>query len=260
MDPTRATSAARFLPLAAAAAAEFGPGPLHHVRETESTNTELAREARRGRTAPVTLVADHQRAGRGRRDRRWADDSGEALLVSFRLPCEPSEAVMFVQSLGAAARAATDSLCVAEVRAKWPNDLVVVDGEAPGKLAGVLAEFVASTPPCVVVGLGVNIAPLVGMTGATSVVESGGPEDRDLVLAALLREFRVRRENSDGVIAELRAHSATIGSRVRVELPGGDELTGRAVDLEIDGRLVVEGDTGRRHVIDAGDVIHLRPG
>ncbi len=258
MDPTRATSAARFLPLATAAAAEHGPGPLHHVRETRSTNTELADAARAGETDPLVLVADHQREGRGRRDRRWTDDSGAALLASFRLPADAGEAGLLVQSLGAAARAAADALCVAEIRAKWPNDLVVGEGDVTGKLAGVLAEFVPSTPSCVIVGIGMNIVPIKRIAGAISIVECGGPGDRDRVLAALLREFAARRENPDDVVAELRRHSATIGSRVRVELPAGGELRGRAVDLEIGGRLVVEDDTGRRHVIDAGDIVHLR--
>ncbi|MEM1333641.1 MAG: biotin--[acetyl-CoA-carboxylase] ligase, partial [Actinomycetota bacterium] len=51
---------------------------------------------------------------------------------------------------------------------------------------------------------------------------------------------------------------ATLGRSVRIQLPGGDELRGRAVDLDVDGRLIV--DTGsERRVVDVGDVVHLRP-
>jgi BirA family biotin operon repressor/biotin-[acetyl-CoA-carboxylase] ligase len=45
---------------------------------------------------------------------------------------------------------------------------------------------------------------------------------------------------------------------VRVELPGGGILTGRACDVDQVGQLVVsEGDSIR--AVSAGDVVHVRP-
>jgi BirA family biotin operon repressor/biotin-[acetyl-CoA-carboxylase] ligase len=160
--------------------------------------------------------------------------------------------------VGAAARAAVDQLCRDVVLAKWPNDLVSIDGPAPGKLGGVLAEFVEGDTPCVVVGIGVNIRPIEGQPGASSVVECGGTDDRDRVLAALLSELAPRLGDESGVIDDLRSHSATIGSRVRVELPDGAELRGEAVDLTTDGELVVRTDDEALHIVATGDVIHLR--
>jgi BirA family biotin operon repressor/biotin-[acetyl-CoA-carboxylase] ligase len=55
------------------------------------------------------------------------------------------------------------------------------------------------------------------------------------------------------------AVSATVGSRVRVERPGGD-LVGEAVDLTTDGALVVETDGGQLVEVHAGDITHLRAG
>jgi len=49
----------------------------------------------------------------------------------------------------------------------------------------------------------------------------------------------------------------TIGRAVRVQLPSGDDLLGTAVDIDHDGRLIVESDAGRTAVA-AGDVTHLR--
>jgi BirA family biotin operon repressor/biotin-[acetyl-CoA-carboxylase] ligase len=65
----------------------------------------------------------------------------------------------------------------------------------------------------------------------------------------------------DGVEATVgaaRQESATLGREVRVQLPG-DELTGRAVDLDEVGALVVELADGDRRTVVAGDVVHLRP-
>jgi BirA family biotin operon repressor/biotin-[acetyl-CoA-carboxylase] ligase len=54
-----------------------------------------------------------------------------------------------------------------------------------------------------------------------------------------------------------RSRLGTLGRRVRVDL-GTVEVEGVAVDLADDGSLVVEADGGSRHVIAAGDVVHLR--
>lgn len=259
MNPSRATSAERFLPLSAEVAAALGPGPLGHVTETGSTNTDLAAEARAGERGGAVLVADHQTAGRGRLDRSWDDDPAAALLVSLRIPAAHDDANRVVAAVGAAARAAATDLCTVPVLAKWPNDLVVVEGDAPGKLAGVLAEFVAGDPSAVVVGVGINIVPIGRHPGSTSIVACGGPNDRDALLAGLLRHLAERMADPARVIDETRTHSATLHARVRVELPGDTQLLGTATALLDDGRLEVTTDDGVRHAVGAGDVVHLRP-
>ena len=53
----------------------------------------------------------------------------------------------------------------------------------------------------------------------------------------------------------------TVGSDVRVDLPGGATLTGRATGLDAGGRLAVRPDTGTdtaETVVGAGDVVHVR--
>ncbi|MDW3217957.1 MAG: biotin--[acetyl-CoA-carboxylase] ligase [Acidimicrobiales bacterium] len=259
MDPTRATCADRFLPESAAVAAALGPGPLGHVEVTGSTNADLAAEARAGDGGGAVLVADHQTAGRGRLDRTWVDEPGSALLVSLRVPTTPAAAAAVVAAVGAAARAAADGHCPDAVRAKWPNDLVVEDGAAPGKLAGVLAEFVDGDRPCVIVGVGINVGPAARPPGATSIAACGGAVTRDALLADLLRELPARLADPMAVAAEMRSNSATLGSRVRVELPDGADLVGSATDITAEGHLVVLGDDGASHTVATGDVIHLRP-
>ena len=130
------------LPLSREAARRAGLGPLRHVVETGSTNRDLAAEARRGEVGAGLLVADRQTAGRGRLDRRWRDAPGRSLLASFRLPSLASEPFGPTAAVTAAARAAAAALLPVPVLSKWPNDLVIDDRPAPGKLAGVLSELV----------------------------------------------------------------------------------------------------------------------
>ena len=60
------------------------------------------------------------------------------------------------------------------------------------------------------------------------------------------------------MMADYRATCLTLGTRVRVELPGGGELVGEAVDILDDGELVVRDDAGENRAVTAGDVRHLR--
>jgi BirA family transcriptional regulator, biotin operon repressor / biotin---[acetyl-CoA-carboxylase] ligase len=48
----------------------------------------------------------------------------------------------------------------------------------------------------------------------------------------------------------------TIGRDVEVDFPDGTSLRGRAVDLDREGRLVVDAE-GRALAVNAGDVRHL---
>jgi biotin-(acetyl-CoA carboxylase) ligase len=79
------------------------------------------------------------------------------------------------------------------------------------------------------------------------------------LLAAMLEQIDARRSQGDDELR--REHTstlATLGTRVRVELQAGATLVGMAHDVDDESRLIVVGDDGVRHVVDVGDVVHLR--
>jgi BirA family biotin operon repressor/biotin-[acetyl-CoA-carboxylase] ligase len=144
---------------------------------------------------------------------------------------------------------------------KWPNDLLVGDR----KLAGVLAESLIESGEvaAVVVGLGLNVNGSGGLPrGAIALDEIAGRRlDRDALLDAVLDDLAVRLEQWEqdpvALHTAYRVALATIGRRVRVEMPGG-AIVGSARDVDDDGRLLVDVGDGEV-VVAAGDVIHLRP-
>ena len=218
---------------------------VEHVAETGSTSADLLAVAG---TAPTRTVrfTDHQTAGRGRLDRRWDAPPGANLLVSFLF--RGGTPIEWMRRIGVAAVAAAADVAGVTARLKWPND-VLVDGR---KLAGMLAQLDGShAEPVTVVGLGLNVgwAP----DGAARLGDHLVPAD---VLAAELRAF----DAFDGDLhARYSGLLATLGQEVRVELPDGATLVGRATAVEPDGRLVLLDACALTHRIDAGDVIHLRP-
>ncbi len=215
--------------------------------ETGSTNADLVRLARFGEADRVVLAADHQTAGRGRLDRKWEAPAGVNLLFSMLLRNPPANRHEVTQRVALAAQEACAEVAGAIVELKWPNDLLI-DGK---KLAGVLAEAGESEyGPFVVVGVGLNVgwAPSDG-------AKLGELCSRQELLAAVLTAFDAL---PDDIHATYRNRLGTLGQLVRVELPAGDLLVGRATDVEADGRLVLLDDCALTHRIDTGDVVHLR--
>jgi BirA family biotin operon repressor/biotin-[acetyl-CoA-carboxylase] ligase len=83
------------------------------------------------------------------------------------------------------------------------------------------------------------------------------------VLTALGEEYDAWRAAAGDGTDRLRASYLrvcdTVGRAVRVDLPGGDVLTGTATGIDVDGRLEVRSDAGDTVVLGAGDVVHVRP-
>jgi BirA family biotin operon repressor/biotin-[acetyl-CoA-carboxylase] ligase len=217
---------------------------VREVTETGSTNVDLLDLA--GTAADRTVLrTDHQTAGRGRLDRRWEAPPGTNLLVSVLFRDVPDDPGELTRRIGLAVVDAAGEVADVTAALKWPND-VLVDGR---KLAGILAQ--RATTGEVVVGTGVNVG-----WAPPGAARLAGVDPRSL-LAAVLRAFDALPTDRAELAARYRAALDTLGRQVRVVRPG-DELIGRAVDVEPDGRLVVIDDCAISHRIDVGDIVHLR--
>jgi BirA family biotin operon repressor/biotin-[acetyl-CoA-carboxylase] ligase len=241
---------------------------LDVVTTTGSTNGDLAARALAGEDIDgAVLIAETQTAGRGRNGREWSAAPGAQILVSVGVAADavPTHAWGWLPlAAGVAVADAVSVVTGVEATLKWPNDVLA----GGGKLAGILSEAV-TTKTRIVVGIGLNVtlrsAEVPGVEIA-SLLELGVEEpDRDRLLRQLLLELGTRvidwqraGSASPTLIADYRARSATIGSRVRASLPGGGQLVGQAQDIDQQGRLLIDvgGDTVE---LSAGDVVHLRP-
>lgn len=236
------------------------------VAETESTNADLLDDP----SAPdrSVLVAEHQRAGRGRLDRLWISPPGAGLTLSVLLrPEVPIAAWGWLPLLAGVALHEAVAACVGgPVALKWPNDLLA--GDPPRKTAGILAQ---TSGDAVVIGIGVNVstrADELPVDTATSLSLCGaGDLDRTELLAAILTRLDVRyRQWSDvggdaeasGVAPAYRSACATVGQLVTVTSMDGQLLHGVAIGIDSIGRLRLTVD-GMQRTVGAGDVQHVRP-
>ena len=282
-------------PLSAAAlsAALTGPGRLWRdvtvLAETGSTNSDLLAAARAGAAEGTVLAAEVQTAGRGRLDRRWICPPRAALSFSALLRPDgvPAVARGWIPLLaGVAVAAGLRAQAGLDARLKWPNDVLV----GGAKIAGILAEQAGDA---IVLGIGINVTTRrdeLPVPHATSVVMAGAAPDREQLLVAVLGELETwyRRwvaavaagppvvagpvlagtaaagtalagpgGDPAGLRAEYLRLSATVGQQVRVSMPGGKLVTGRAGDVDATGRLEV-GTASGPVAVSAGDVVHVR--
>ncbi len=235
--------------------------------QTGSTNADALARARDGAAEGLVIAAETQTAGRGRQGRSWVSLPGAALTFSVLVrPGEVPQATWgWVPLLaGVAAASAIRSVTSLDATLKWPNDVLA----GGGKLAGILAE---RSGDAIVIGIGINVlgrAQDLPVSTATSLqLHGAGDADRTGLLAEILRQFehwyvRWRGSSGDaqacGLRARYRTLCATLGSQVRVELPGGRALRGLAADVDECGRLLVAGADGGVSAVSAGDVLHVR--
>jgi len=220
------------------------------LEQTGSTNAVVAARARDGEPHGLVVVAEEQTEGRGRQGRSWVSPKGAGLTFSVLLrPDLPADRWGWVPLLGGLAVAqALQAQAEVAAEVKWPND-VLIDGL---KVAGLLSEVVGKA---VVLGVGLNVTTReeeLPPEGATSVLLAGGTvTDRGTLLKAVLRTFSGVLGDRD--FSSYRELCSTLGRQVRVELPGGGSVEGRAQEVDAEGRLVVDGTP-----YTAGDVVHLR--
>jgi BirA family biotin operon repressor/biotin-[acetyl-CoA-carboxylase] ligase len=241
--------------------------PLFVLATTTSTSDEAKMAARQGAAHGATWVAEEQTAGRGRRGRAWISPPGEGLLFSVlvRLACAPASLPPIALLTGLAVHAAVlRAVPHADVRCKWPND-VVVGGR---KLAGVLVEAVTvgSRVEAVVIGIGINVhtrifpPDLSAIATSVALVGNAAPPDRATLLADTLASLdhdlhAVAARGLGLVRARIEAADGLRGSRVRSDVG----VEGVASGIDDDGRLWVRLDDGSLARWSAGEVHLVAP-
>jgi BirA family biotin operon repressor/biotin-[acetyl-CoA-carboxylase] ligase len=255
-----------------AARPRLGPfAQLKYYNEVTSTNDLALALAGAGAPGGTSVLADAQRAGRGRRGRDWFSPPGAGLYLSVILRFERERADLSLLTLAAGValargvRTATGLAC----ELKWPNDLVT--GRPWRKLAGVLCEasgVAGESLDAIVVGVGVNLQPAAyppAITGrATSLeLELSRPVDRPRLVVEILAGLgeaagRLWDGDRDWILDEWRqfGRAGLGGALVRWNDRGSDRL-GSARDIDEHGGLLVDAD-GQRERVVAGEVFWER--
>src|SRR5579862_2565994 len=137
---------------------ELGSGAFAAVRyvgETGSTNADAAELLGDPRFAGLTIVAEYQTRGSGRKGRSWLAQPGTALLFTTILPRPiDSDRLWTVPFWTALAVGRALDVCGVAAALQWPNDLLIDDR----KVAGILCTSrVTGRNAHVGCGVGINV-------------------------------------------------------------------------------------------------------
>lgn len=146
-----------------------------HLSEVDSTNNFIANLISTQKVAHGTeILADLQTAGRGQRGNNWTNSNQKQFAVSIYVDTaflSVEHFVFFNFAIAVAVRSAIQDCVKSAVQIKWPND-IFIDRQ---KIAGILIETNLKNQKIeyAVVGIGINLNPVKGISHATSLVEQG---------------------------------------------------------------------------------------
>ncbi|SDZ03629.1 BirA family transcriptional regulator, biotin operon repressor / biotin-[acetyl-CoA-carboxylase] ligase [Jannaschia faecimaris] len=231
------------------------------LEEVDSTSLEAARRAP---TTPTWILARRQSAAKGRRGRAWSMPEGNfAASLVWRPAGDPASLPLRSFTASLALYDALRALGVEGLSLKWPNDVLLDDR----KLAGILLE--APVPGLLVLGIGLNLiaAPDVaqlepGAVAPISLLSASGLRVEATALLDVLapafaeREAQLTTWGFAPIRTEWMKHAARVGQPITARLVN-EVVEGLFVDVDDDGRLVLETEQGVRR-ITAGDVFFGR--
>jgi len=233
---------------------------IHHFWEASSTMNVAKELAKRGTEEETIVIAESQTHGRGRLGRDWLSPMGGIYITLILRPkISPIYAPRINLMASVAVAKAIRKFFGLKAELKWPND-VLIEGK---KVCGILAEMEAETDVVnfVNVGIGINvnnpIFPYAKM--ATSLKEELGKEvSRKEFLNSVLKEINEQQVllTKGDLLEEWKSLSATLNKDVRIVAPG-EEIIGRAIDIDASGALILRSQDGSLRSAIAGDCIHL---
>ena len=227
------------------------------IDECGSTNDVLARMAGEGAPHGAVVIAETQRAGRGRFGRAWCSPRGgvwmSVLLKRHGLLASP-DSLPIIAALGTAKTMVLKWRVRAAVR--WPND-VVVDGR---KIAGILVESRSKGNELTYSALGIGINANIDTSKLQSISASstslltllGTPVNREELIAAVLSDLEAMYESiqatgENAALDLLEDLDWSRGKQVRVRTVNRD-LLGSFESYESLGRARIRTKSGLERV------------
>ena len=241
--------------------------------DVDSTNDRLLNREPPPPDQALLCCCELQRAGRGRRGRRWFAPFGQgiAMSIGWQFRAMPRDLPALGLAIGTAIARALTRVGARGIRLKWPNDVCFEDRKLGGVLIDLRAE--AAGPVHVVIGVGLNLAL---SASARSQIEATGV--RAAAIADACPTTPSRNEVAGRVIDEVLAvvaeyersgftpHRADWSSldafanrRARVSL-GVESVHGIARGIDAEGALQLEVDGAMRKFLSGDLSLRLEDG
>ncbi len=224
-----------------------------HYDTIDSTNSEARRLYEQGERGPIWIVADEQKAGRGRLGRTWHSEPGN-LYSTLLLPCAAPQSklaqISFVAAL-AVHDVATTFIKNTPITLKWPNDCLI-DG---AKFCGILSEVLS--PSQIALGIGMNIAhaPKDTLYAATHLKVTSVKAAHEVLSASLQNWLQIWNNGADFETIKFAWESKALNLGKKLSVDTGQAIRqGIFKGLSDDGAMILIQPDNTEITIHAGDV------
>ena len=240
---------------------------IHHFLEVSST-IDIARDlAVQGHLEGTLVVAETQKAGRGRLGRTWFSPPGGlwfSLILRPDIPPVDAPKITFLMAVAGAKGIEAQTGLATKI--KWPND-ILIEGK---KVGGILCEIDAEPDRVIfaVLSLGLNVN--VDLSGLPAEIRAqvstlkevqGKVVNRVKLLQSILENLeddylQVKKGDFSSTLSQWKDRSETLGRDVRISTPHG-LFEGRARDIDEHGALVLKLSSGETKAFASGDATLL---
>ena len=248
--------------------------PLYFFDSIDSTNIRARQLAAEGAPHGTVVVAARQTAGKGRLSRRFESPEGHGVYLSILLrPSLPLQEVNTATLLAAVAVADTvEELTGVRPSIKWTNDLCLNGRKLCGILTECAVEGESGRVEYMVSGIGLNLyqqiedfPPELQKIAGSVLSETGVRVARADYAACLLKHFEALfeeghfPENKKAVLERYRKGLFFLGQTVEVR-GFAESYPAKALDIDDEGRLLVERADGRIVALNSGEISIRLPG
>jgi BirA family biotin operon repressor/biotin-[acetyl-CoA-carboxylase] ligase len=242
---------------------------IHHFFTLDSTNAKAYQLALKGAEEGEVVIAEFQEKGSGRLGRQWFSPSLLNLYLSviLRPKIPPHQASLITLMAAVATADAIQNFSGILPLIKWPNDILLRDRKVAGLLNEIHSEM--DRIHFVILGIGVNLnmeekmfPDEIRAVATSLMIEMGQTISRKAFLQFLLLELEkwytiFLRRGSTIILKAWRDRAHIKGRRVKVT-SFGETLVGTAINVDLDGGLILEIGDGKRRKVVAGDIEYKR--
>lgn len=239
---------------------KFPDIPIYYYNETDSTNRRAKELANAGSPEGTLVVADCQKAGRGRLGRSFFSPPGVGIYFTLIIRPESlfDNSPLITTAASVAVARAVRERCGKDAVIKWVNDVYISGKKICGILTEAVTDMESGRVESAVIGIGINFYPgsfpdEIKDTAA-SIFTGKGSVTRNELTAAIVDELLdiITRLPDKSFMKTYRSLSTVIGKDV-VCFRGSTRFEGRALDVDDLGGLIIETDCGTQ-VIRSGEV------
>lgn len=247
---------------------------VYYFPELTSTNSvanQMVRENTDKIPEGTIVIADKQGAGKGRSGKKWFSPVGGVWFSVVLYPkVDPSHiSLMTLTAAVAVVKAINRLYSQININIKWPND-ILINGR---KVCGILTEMNTEGKKIkwIIVGVGINVnncsyqLPEDISKGTISLKEVTGKSISRVKLIQHLcieleKVYEVLKEKSySAILEEWKSYNNIIGKEIKVNT-GENIITGKAIDINEKGTLIIKTKIGEIKEIISGIVSPLKNG